>query len=129
MLVAAILLACALLDSLILVSQLSFANAVSHLIVNAIMLIYCLSEIRNWSLGSVTFRLDIQTLPTMIGVVVFGYTSHIFLPSLEGSMQVIDPSSSKQFLIFRIQRSSNGCLDGPILQRLPSKRYLDYLGI
>ncbi|PAV86950.1 hypothetical protein WR25_25618 [Diploscapter pachys] len=44
MLVSAVLMPCAFLDSLILVSQLSFANAISHLIVNAIMLIYCLSQ-------------------------------------------------------------------------------------
>lgn len=46
MLVSAILLSCAFLDSLVVVSQLSFANAISHLIVNAIMMIYCLSEVR-----------------------------------------------------------------------------------
>ncbi|VDL67590.1 unnamed protein product [Nippostrongylus brasiliensis] len=34
------------------------------------------------------FALNINTLPTMIGVVVLGYTSHIFLPSLEGNMKV-----------------------------------------
>ncbi|KIH64754.1 hypothetical protein ANCDUO_04936 [Ancylostoma duodenale] len=88
MIVSAVLLACAFLDSLVVVSQLSFANAISHLAVNAIMMIYCLSEIRSWSFSSVTFGLDIYTLPTMIGVVVFGYTSHIFLPSLEGNMKV-----------------------------------------
>ncbi|KAJ1348809.1 Vesicular GABA transporter [Parelaphostrongylus tenuis] len=87
MLVSAVLLACAFLDSLVVVSQLSFANAISHLIVNAIMMIYCTSKIRSWSFSSVTFALDINTLPTMIGVVVFGYTSHIFLPSLEGNME------------------------------------------
>ncbi|WKY02908.1 hypothetical protein Q1695_016309 [Nippostrongylus brasiliensis] len=96
MLVSAVLLSCAFLDSLIVVSQLSFANAISHLIVNAIMMIYCLSEIRSWSLSSVTFALDINTLPTMIGVVVFGYTSHIFLPSLEGNMK--EPKEFKWML-------------------------------
>ncbi|CAI4232370.1 unnamed protein product [Auanema sp. JU1783] len=96
MLVAAILLSCAFLDSLVLVSQLSMANAVSHLIVNAIMMIYCISQIGSWSLSSVTFALNINTFPTMIGVVVFGYTSHIFLPSLEGNMQ--NPSEFKWML-------------------------------
>lgn len=47
MLVSAVLMPCAFLDSLILVSQLSFANAISHLIVNAIMLIYCLSQVNS----------------------------------------------------------------------------------
>ncbi len=45
LLVAAMLLPCALLDSIATVSQLSFANAISHLVVNAIMLIYCLSQV------------------------------------------------------------------------------------
>ncbi|KAE9417451.1 hypothetical protein Angca_006858, partial [Angiostrongylus cantonensis] len=96
MLVSAILLACAFLDSLVIVSHLSFANAISHLIVNAIMMIYCTSKISSWSFPSVTFALDINTLPTMIGVVVFGYTSHIFLPSLEGNMK--DPKEFKSML-------------------------------
>ncbi|WKX98136.1 hypothetical protein Q1695_013656 [Nippostrongylus brasiliensis] len=42
MLVSAVLLSCAFHDSLIVVSQLFFANAISHLIFNAIMMIYCL---------------------------------------------------------------------------------------
>ncbi|VDK25826.1 unnamed protein product [Anisakis simplex] len=88
MLVAAILLSCSFLDSIRIVSNLSLANAVSHLIVNAILVIYCLSKISEWVWGEVPIALDIRTLPTMIGVVVFGYTSHIFLPSLEASMQV-----------------------------------------
>ncbi|KJH40614.1 hypothetical protein DICVIV_13431, partial [Dictyocaulus viviparus] len=46
MLVSAVLLACAFLDSLVIVSQLSFANAISHLIVNAIMMIYCTSRVQ-----------------------------------------------------------------------------------
>ncbi|ETN79874.1 transmembrane amino acid transporter protein [Necator americanus] len=45
MIVSAVLLSCAFLDSLVMVSQLSFANAISHLVVNAIMMIYCLSEV------------------------------------------------------------------------------------
>lgn len=44
-------------------------------------------KIRSWSFSSVTFAMDINTLPTMIGVVLFGYTSHIFLPNLEGNMK------------------------------------------
>lgn len=47
-------------------------------------------KMASWSLSSVRLTFNISTLPTMIGVVVFGYTSHIFLPSLEGSMKVGD---------------------------------------
>uniref|UniRef100_A0A1I7X805 Aa_trans domain-containing protein n=1 Tax=Heterorhabditis bacteriophora TaxID=37862 RepID=A0A1I7X805_HETBA len=52
MLVSAVLLACAFLDSLVVVSQLSFANAISHLAINVIIMIYCISQINNWSLSS-----------------------------------------------------------------------------
>ncbi|VDM10078.1 unnamed protein product [Wuchereria bancrofti] len=46
--------------------------------------------------NKVPFTFDIRTMPTVIGVVVFGYTSHIFLPSLEGSME--DPTKFKWML-------------------------------
>ncbi|KAH7696712.1 CRE-UNC-4 protein7 protein [Aphelenchoides avenae] len=87
MLVSALLLGTAFLDDIRIVSHLSLANAVSHLIINAIIVLYCLSQIGSWQFGSVAFFPSIRLLPTMIGVVVFGYTSHIFLPSLEGSME------------------------------------------
>ncbi|CAD5219205.1 unnamed protein product [Bursaphelenchus xylophilus] len=96
MLVASILLGTALVDDMRLVSQISFYNAVSHLIINAIMVLYCFSQISDWSLGSVAFLPSLRLLPTIIGVVVFGYTSHIFLPSLEASME--DPKEFKTML-------------------------------
>lgn len=88
MIVAAVLLGTALVDDMRLVSQISFYNAVSHLIVNAIIVLYCLSQIGDWSITSVAILPNLRLLPTIFGVVVFGYTSHIFLPSLEASMQV-----------------------------------------
>ncbi|KAI6235442.1 Vesicular GABA transporter [Aphelenchoides besseyi] len=87
MLVAAALLGTALIDDIRLVSHLSLANAVSHLVINAIMVLYCLSQLTSWQFRTITFFPSIRLLPTMIGVVVFGYTSHIFLPSLEASME------------------------------------------
>uniref|UniRef100_A0A0N5BIC7 Aa_trans domain-containing protein n=1 Tax=Strongyloides papillosus TaxID=174720 RepID=A0A0N5BIC7_STREA len=86
MIVSAILLGTAFVDDIRKVSDLSFLNGISHLVINAIMFIYCLSEFSTWDFSSVTFFPRIRSMPTMIGVVVFGYTSHIFLPSLEGSM-------------------------------------------
>ena len=108
MLVSAVLLGTAFLDDIRIVSHLSLANAVSHLVINAIMVIYCFSQVKplhfsnkkeyanksphfqigNWELSSVIIFPNIRLLPTMVGVVVFGYTSHIFLPSLEASMEV-----------------------------------------
>lgn len=86
MLTAALLLPCAFLMDLNAVSRLSFWNTVSHIIINVIILLYCLTQIGRWAWGSVRITIDINTFPTVMGVVVFSYTSHIFLPTLEGSM-------------------------------------------
>ncbi|VDK41391.1 unnamed protein product [Gongylonema pulchrum] len=99
MFVTTVLLGCAFLESIRVVSNLSLANAVSHLIINAIVLFYCMLQLNScnstsslqistWVWSEVPFTFHIRTMPTVIGVVVFGYTSHIFLPSLEASMQV-----------------------------------------
>lgn len=82
----AVLLPCAFLRDLRAVSWLSFWNAVSHVIINVIVLIYCLSQAGRWAFGAIRFSLNITTFPTVLGIVVFSYTSHIFLPTLEGSM-------------------------------------------
>nr|CAD2170042.1 unnamed protein product [Meloidogyne enterolobii] len=92
------LLGTAFLDDLRVVSNLSLANAVSHLVINAIMVLFCLSQFSSWRFSSLVLIPDFRLFPTIIGVVVFGYTSHIFLPSLEGSMQ--DRSEFKQMLGF-----------------------------
>lgn len=117
------LLPCAFLTDLTAVSTLSFWNTVSHIVINAIVLLYCCTQIGNWAWGAVRFTFDIHTFPTVLGnltwmhswqqqamnaahkqtiidrhrlhrvewiiagIVVFSYTSHIFLPGLEGSLQ------------------------------------------
>ncbi|TKR77793.1 hypothetical protein L596_018705 [Steinernema carpocapsae] len=96
MLTTAVLLATAFLDDIAIVSHLSLANAISHLVINAVFLLYCLSQVSDWVWSEVRFSLDLRTFPTMIGVVVFGYTSHIFLPSIEASMK--NPSEFKWML-------------------------------
>uniref|UniRef100_A0AC35TFI7 Aa_trans domain-containing protein n=1 Tax=Rhabditophanes sp. KR3021 TaxID=114890 RepID=A0AC35TFI7_9BILA len=87
MLVSAILLGTAFIDDIRKVSDISFLNGISHLVINGVMFLYCLSEFSSWQFSSVTVLPKIKSMPTMIGVVVFGYTSHIFLPALEGSME------------------------------------------
>lgn len=62
----------------------------AHVLVNFIVLAYCLACIGQWGFGKVQFALDLETFPISLGIIVFSYTSHIFLPTLEGSM--IDPS-------------------------------------
>lgn len=86
MISTALLMPCAFLTDLRAVSWLSFWNAVSHIVINFVVLAYCLSQASRWSLRSVKFTLNITTFPTVLGIVVFSYTSHIFLPTLEGSM-------------------------------------------
>uniref|UniRef100_A0A158R3X2 Aa_trans domain-containing protein n=1 Tax=Syphacia muris TaxID=451379 RepID=A0A158R3X2_9BILA len=96
MLVATSLLACSFLDSLQVVSNLSLVNAISHLIVNAILVFYCLGQISSWVWSEVSLFPDPRIVPTVFGVVIFGYTSHIFLPSLEASMK--NPNQFKSML-------------------------------
>ncbi|RWS06257.1 vesicular inhibitory amino acid transporter-like protein [Dinothrombium tinctorium] len=87
MISAMFLFPCAFLKNLKAVSTLSFWCTVSHIIINVIILGYCLLQIGNWYWSKVTFRFDSSTFPITLGIVVFSYTSQIFLPSLEGSMK------------------------------------------
>lgn len=86
MISAAFLLPCAFLQTLKSVSWLSFWCTVAHLIINAIILIYCFSRINEWKWSEVQVKINIWTFPISLGVVVFSYTSQIFVPTLEGNM-------------------------------------------
>ena len=86
MMCSVILLPCAFLRSLRHVSLLSFWCTVAHMIINAIILIYCFTRVREWKWDDVLVKIDIWTFPISLGIVIFSYTSQIFLPSLEGNM-------------------------------------------
>lgn len=75
-----------LLKSLHMVSVLSFWCTMSHLVINAIILGYCLLEIGDWGWSKVKWSIDMGNFPISLGVIVFSYTSQIFLPTLEGNM-------------------------------------------
>ncbi|XP_038055081.1 vesicular inhibitory amino acid transporter-like [Patiria miniata] len=77
---------CAFLRDLKAVSRLSFGNAIVHVIVNLILIGFCLSYAAHWHWGDVAVHVDIHYFPVSMGIVIFSYTSHIFLPSLEGGM-------------------------------------------
>lgn len=81
-----LLVPCAFISSLKLVSRLSFCNAIVHLIINALILLYCVMKIHTWDLSKVTLKMDIYTFPISLGIIVFSYTSQIFLPTMEGNM-------------------------------------------
>uniref|UniRef100_A0A914GX39 Amino acid transporter transmembrane domain-containing protein n=1 Tax=Globodera rostochiensis TaxID=31243 RepID=A0A914GX39_GLORO len=65
MLTTVILLATAFLDDLRLVSNLSMANAVSHLLINGIMVFYCLSQFSEWHLSSLAIVPNFRLFPTV----------------------------------------------------------------
>ena len=81
-----VLLPCAFLKNLHHVSSLSFWNGVVHTVINAVILGYCLLRINDWGWSKVTLTIDILSFPIALGVIVFSYTSQIFLPTLEGNM-------------------------------------------
>ena len=80
------LLPCAFLRNLRHVSFLSFWCTVAHMIINAIILLYCFTRFHEWKWDEVLVKIDIWTFPISLGIVIFSYTSQIFLPSLEGNM-------------------------------------------
>lgn len=82
-----LLLPCAFLTDIRSVSTLSFWCTVTHIILNVIIFGYCFLQIGDWQWSKVTFRLDMGTFPITLGIVVFSYTSQIFLPTLEGNMK------------------------------------------
>ncbi len=83
---SAMLLPCAFLKSLQHVSFLSFWCTVAHMFINAIILIYCFTRVHEWRWDQVQIKIDIWTFPISLGIVIFSYTSQIFLPTLEGNM-------------------------------------------
>ncbi|KAL1377272.1 hypothetical protein pipiens_004208 [Culex pipiens pipiens] len=87
MLCGIFLLPLAFLKSLHHVSMLSFWCTMAHLLINAIILGYCLLEIGDWGWSKVKWRMDFENFPISLGVIVFSYTSQIFLPTLEGNME------------------------------------------
>lgn len=86
MLCGIILLPCAFLKNLHHVSSLSFYNGIVHTIINAVILGYCLTRIHEWGFAKVTLNIDILSFPIALGVIVFSYTSQIFVPTLEENM-------------------------------------------
>ena len=81
-----VLLPCALLRSLRHVAWLSFWCTVAHMIVNGVIIVYCFTRVFDWHWRAVQLRVDIWTFPISFGMVIFSYTSQIFLPSMEGNM-------------------------------------------
>ena len=86
MLCGILLLPCAFLKNLKAVSNLSFWNGVVHIIINVLIIVYCILNIQNWAFSKVTFSVDILSFPIALGIIVFSYTSQIFVCTLEENM-------------------------------------------
>ena len=74
---------CAFIRSLKFVSSLSFCNAVVHLAINAIVVFYCVTRAATWDFSKVELKINIWSFPIALGIIVFSYTSQIFLPTME----------------------------------------------
>jgi vesicular inhibitory amino acid transporter len=81
-----LLLPCAFLKNLQHVSKLSFWNGVVHTLINVLILGYCILRAQDWAFSKVTLKVDILSFPIALGIIVFSYTSQIFLPTLEENM-------------------------------------------
>ncbi|KAL3122005.1 hypothetical protein niasHT_004127 [Heterodera trifolii] len=66
MMTTVVLLATAFLDDLRVVSNLSMANAVSHLVINGIMVFYCLSQFSEWRFSSLPIVPNFRLFPTVV---------------------------------------------------------------
>uniref|UniRef100_A0A8C4WZK4 Vesicular inhibitory amino acid transporter n=2 Tax=Eptatretus burgeri TaxID=7764 RepID=A0A8C4WZK4_EPTBU len=83
----ALLLPCAFLRNLKAVSKFSLLCSLTHFVINFLVIGYCLTRAGDWAWDKVKFYIDVNTFPVSIGIIVFSYTSQIFLPSLEGNMK------------------------------------------
>ena len=52
-----------------------------------IIIVYCLTKASTWDWSKIQLRINIASFPTSLGIIVFSYTSQIFLPTLENNMR------------------------------------------
>ncbi|XP_056284966.1 vesicular inhibitory amino acid transporter-like isoform X2 [Pseudoliparis swirei] len=81
------LLPCLLLTDLRPVSTLSLLCSLAHILIGLLVMLYCLSRASSWSWSSLSLSVDPEDFLVSVGVIIFSYTSQIFLPPLEGSME------------------------------------------
>uniref|UniRef100_A0A3B3X3V1 Vesicular inhibitory amino acid transporter n=1 Tax=Poecilia mexicana TaxID=48701 RepID=A0A3B3X3V1_9TELE len=81
------LLPCLLLTDLRPVSVLSLLCSLAHILISLLVILYCLSCASNWSWSFLSLSVDPEDFIVSVGVIIFSYTSQIFLPPLEGIME------------------------------------------
>ncbi|KAM9840222.1 vesicular inhibitory amino acid transporter-like [Aulostomus maculatus] len=81
------LLPCLFLTDLRPVSTLSLLCSFAHVLISLLVILYCLSLASIWSWSCLPLSVDPEDLLVSVGVIIFSYTSQIFLPPIEGSME------------------------------------------
>ncbi|XP_074845216.1 vesicular inhibitory amino acid transporter-like [Carettochelys insculpta] len=81
------LLPCVFIKTLNIISKLSLLCSLVHFIIIFIVMSYCLTQTHLWSWTKFRFAIEFEDFLVSVGVIIFSYTSQIFLPTLEGNMK------------------------------------------
>ena len=54
---------------------------------SVLVMLYCVSQASGWSLSCLTVSVEPEDFLVSVGVIIFSYTSQVFLPPIEGSME------------------------------------------
>ncbi|KAJ6660095.1 hypothetical protein lerEdw1_018021 [Lerista edwardsae] len=92
------LLPCVFIKTLKIVSKLSLLCSLVHFVIIFVVITYCLTQIHRWSWASLSPAVGFDTFLGSVGVIIFSYTSQVFLPTLEGSMK--NPGECRAMLIW-----------------------------
>ncbi|XP_064411285.1 vesicular inhibitory amino acid transporter [Latimeria chalumnae] len=82
-----ILMPCVFIKNLKIVSKLSLLCSLVQFLISFAVITYCLTQTHRWSWRRFQFSMDFEKFSVSVGVIIFSYTSQIFLPTLEGSMK------------------------------------------
>ncbi|KAL4649092.1 vesicular inhibitory amino acid transporter-like [Arapaima gigas] len=85
---------CILIQDLRVVSRLSLLCSLAQFFITFTVVAYCLSQAPHWSWSTMAISVDFEKFLVSIGVIIFSYTSQVFLPTLEGSMEEQENFSS-----------------------------------
>lgn len=78
---------CMLIRDLRMVSRLSLLCSLAQFLITFVTVGFCLQQAHSWSWHRMALWVDAEKFLVSFGVIIFSYTSQIFLPTLEGSME------------------------------------------
>ncbi|XP_041951831.1 vesicular inhibitory amino acid transporter [Alosa sapidissima] len=78
---------CMLIRDLRVVSRLSLLCSLAQFLITFVTVGFCLQQAHRWSWRRMSLWVDAEKFLVSVGVIIFSYTSQIFLPTLEGSME------------------------------------------